>query len=149
MSEDNPGVRVPPPFIFLSFFLIGLILRRWMTEAFVSVPLGIVFLAAAVALMAWGFATMIRARTAIIPDKPASHLVMTGPFRFTRNPLYVSMIFGYLSASVWIGSTPSLLLLPVAIAVLQRFVIRREEAYLTRRFGDAYLEYMRRVRRWV
>ena len=120
-----------------------------MTEAFVSVPLGIVFLAAAIALMVWGFRTMLRARTAIIPDQPASHLVTSGPFRFSRNPLYMSMILGYLSASVWIGSTPSLLLLPVAIVVLQRFVIRREEAYLTRRFGEEYVAYTRRVRRWV
>jgi protein-S-isoprenylcysteine O-methyltransferase Ste14 len=149
LSEDNPGVRIPPPFVFVSFFLIGLIARRWMPDAFVSMPLGIVFLAAAVGLMAWGFATMIRARTAIIPDKPASRLVTTGPFRFSRNPLYVSMIFGYLSAAVWIGSTPSLLLLPVAIFVLHRYVIRREEAYLTRRFGDDYRAYMTRVRRWL
>lgn len=120
-----------------------------MTEAFVSVPLGIAFLAGAIAMMAWGFATMVRARTAVIPDKPASHLVTTGPFRFTRNPLYISMILGYLSASVWIGSTPSLLLLPLAIFVLQRFVISREEAYLTRRFGDEYRAYQERVRRWI
>ena len=149
MREDNPGVRIPPPFIFLSFFLIGVILRRWMPDAFVSVPLGIFLLAAAIALMAWGFATMLRARTAILPDKPASQLVSGGPFRFTRNPLYVAMTLGYLSASVWIGSTPSLLLLPLAILVLQKFVIAREEAYLTRRFGDEYLAYQRRVRRWV
>jgi protein-S-isoprenylcysteine O-methyltransferase Ste14 len=149
LREDNPGVRIPPPFIFLSFFLIGVILQRWMPYAFVSVPLGIFFLAAAIAIMGWGFATMLRARTAIIPDKPASQLVSSGPFRFTRNPLYVAMILGYLSASVWVGSTPSLLLLPVAILVLQKFVIAREEAYLSRRFGDEYVAYKRRVRRWV
>lgn len=150
VSDDNPGIRIPPPFILLTFFLIGLALRpRFPVEIPYGMEVGIGLAVVALALIVWGIAAMLWARTTIMPHSPASALVTSGPFRFTRNPLYVSMVLGYLSAAFWIGVVPAIVLLPVALAVFHYFVIRREEAYLTRRFGDEYREYCRRVRRWL
>lgn len=143
---DNPGVRFPPPLIFLSFFVAGIFIP-WGYNG--SPPAGIALIAISFVIFVWGAVTMARAKTEIMPHRPASALVTSGPFRFSRNPLYVSMAIGYLGAAVWTGRVGAIVLLPVAIAVLRKMVIAREEAYLTRRFGDEYSAYRGRVRRWL
>ena len=90
-----------------------------------------------------------RARTSPIPVKPTTAIVETGPYRFTRNPMYVGLTLLYLGLTLWVGSLWPLLLLPVALFALQRFVIAREERYLEAKFGDQYLRYKARVRRWI
>jgi len=143
---DNPGVRFPPPLIFLVFFVAGIFVP-W---GFTGSPFaGIALIAISFLIFVWGVVTMARARTEILPHRPASALVTSGPFRFSRNPLYVSMALGYLGAALWTGRLGAIALLPVAIALLQKMVIAREEAYLTRRFGEEYSAYRARVRRWV
>jgi protein-S-isoprenylcysteine O-methyltransferase Ste14 len=111
----------------------------------VAVPL--LTIAAAIGL--WALVLMLRARTGIIPHHPATALIKTGPFRISRNPLYVTIILSYLGAAWWIDVAAAVALLPFAIVVLQLLVIRREEAYLERRFGDDYRRYRERVRRWI
>jgi protein-S-isoprenylcysteine O-methyltransferase Ste14 len=150
MNEDNPGVRVPPPVIFFGSFLAGLALRPLVPFHLpggmkVALPL----LAIALPIGFWGLVLMLRARTGIIPHHPASALITTGPFRISRNPLYVTIILSYLGAAWWIDVAAAVALLPFAIVALQRWVIRREEAYLERRFGDDYRRYRERVRRWL
>ena len=148
--EDNPGVRIPPPAIFAAFFLIGAVLRRFWNVHLPGGPtVGLPLLVVSVVLGVWAISVMRRARTGIFPHHPATELVRTGPFRFSRNPLYLTMVLGYLSAAFWIDVAAALLLLPGAIAVLHYAVIRREEGYLERRFGEAYLQYRREVRRWL
>jgi protein-S-isoprenylcysteine O-methyltransferase Ste14 len=145
---DSPGVRFPPPLIYVGFFLAGwvcrVVLPRWQ-----STLAGIVIAVLSIAFASWATAQMLRARTHIIPHKPATTLVATGPYRFTRNPMYVSMAMAYVSASVWTGSMTSLVLLPIVLLTIDRAVIAREERYLERTFGDAYRDYRARVRRWV
>jgi len=90
-----------------------------------------------------------RARTSIVPIRPANTLVMSGPYRFTRNPMYVGLALltvalGLFADSWW----PIALLVPVLVMV-DRFVIAPEERYLTRRFGADYIAYTDRVRRWL
>ncbi len=146
---DNPGVRIPPPLIFLATFLAGLPLRRWFPAALVSRPIALLLGVAAIAIVGWGLVVMQRVRTGIMPHHSASTLVTWGPFRYSRNPLYIAMLLGFLSAALWIGSTPSLVLLPLALVLLYLHVIRREEAYLTRRFGEEYRAYCAQVSRWI
>jgi protein-S-isoprenylcysteine O-methyltransferase Ste14 len=93
--------------------------------------------------------TFKRARTAIIPNRSASAIVTTGPYRFTRNPMYAGLTLAYVGGALLIGTAWTLLLLPVVIAVLYRRVIRREEAYLDAAFPDVYAAYRGRVRRWL
>ncbi|HEX9163121.1 MAG TPA: isoprenylcysteine carboxylmethyltransferase family protein [Thermoanaerobaculia bacterium] len=152
MSErvDHPAVHLPPPLIFAAFFFAGLLMQRWLPVHIpYGRPTGVVLVIVAIAIATWGLLTMHRVRTGIIPHHPATELVARGPFAFSRNPLYVSLTCAYIGAALWFSAIPALILLPITIAVLQLFVIRREEAYLERRFGDAYRAYRANVRRWL
>ncbi|MCU1339506.1 MAG: hypothetical protein JWO19_5087 [Bryobacterales bacterium] len=90
-----------------------------------------------------------RKGTNLRPDRPSSALVVAGPYRFTRNPMYLALTIFYLGVAVLMQSVCAVLLLPFVLFVIQRKVIRREEAYLERRFGAAYTRYQSEVRRWL
>ena len=82
-------------------------------------------------------------------DKPVPRLTTEGPFRYTRNPSYLALAMIYAGIAVLRNSLWAMLLLPFAVIVIQREVIGREERYLERTFGEEYLDYKERVRRWV
>lgn len=105
--------------------------------------------AACAGLLAWSFVWFARQKTTVIPNRPARALVLDGPFRFTRNPLYLALAFLAIGAGLWLNTWWVLILLLPAIALVDHFVIRREEAYLRRRFGAEYDAYTARVRRWL
>lgn len=155
---DSPGVRFPPPLLFVGGWIAGLVLDRWvyairLAGASAGRPLlaglGWLLSAAAFSLAGWALATFLRARTGIIPHQPASQLVRAGPYRHTRNPMYASLTLLYTGVALIFDMAWPLIILPVVILALQRQVIAREEAYLTRAFGDAYAAYTRDVRRWL
>ena len=90
-----------------------------------------------------------RARTPVDPMKPTTALVTEGPFRYSRNPIYVALTLLYVGVALLINALWILLLVVPAVLVLRYGVIAREEAYLTRKFGDAYRQYTAQVRRWL
>jgi protein-S-isoprenylcysteine O-methyltransferase Ste14 len=150
---DSPGVHVPPPFFFVAAIGGGLLLQR-------AVPLPIasgawrviatyVLVGCFVALLASAFTSFWRRRTTIIPNRPANALVVAGPYRFTRNPMYVAMTLLTTAVGLWMNTWWILILLVPALAAIDRYVIAREEAYLRRRFGADYDAYTKRVRRWL
>jgi protein-S-isoprenylcysteine O-methyltransferase Ste14 len=96
-----------------------------------------------------GFNSLRRAGTDVTTRRRSTTLVMTGPYRITRNPLYLSMTLMYSGIAVLANSLSTILLLPGVLAVMNRGVIDREEEYLERCFGDEYLRYKARVRRWI
>ena len=100
-------------------------------------------------LMVGAFASFRNAKTSIIPNRPAAAIVTSGPFRITRNPMYVSMTLIYLGVTLWIDSIWPLVFLPIILFTVQRAVIAREERYLEAKFGEAYRGYKGRVRRWI
>lgn len=100
-------------------------------------------------LMAWAGVTFARARTAIIPVRPARVLVRGGPYRWTRNPMYLGLTVAYVGGTLLMNSAWPLLFLPIVLITVSVLVIRREERYLESAFGDAYREYSRQVRRWL
>ncbi len=102
-----------------------------------------------IALVATGRATMVKHGTNVNPTQPATTIVETGPFRFTRNPLYVGLTIIYVGLSLALNTWWSLFLLIPVWIVMHLFVVRREEAYLERKFGETYLTYKRRVRRYL
>jgi protein-S-isoprenylcysteine O-methyltransferase Ste14 len=152
-APDNANVLLPPPLIFLAALVVGLLLQHvlpidWLPAAWAD-WIGGVLVGAAIALVLSGVVALRTARTAIDPRKATTAIVQTGPYRVSRNPLYVAMILfcvgiASLSNALWI-----LLLLIPAILVLRIGVIRREEAYLERKFGGEYRIYQARVRRWI
>jgi len=99
-----------------------------------------------------GFAAVRRFRstgTSLQPWEPTTTLITDGPFRLSRNPVYIGYTLLYLGVGFWVNSAWPLVLLPLVLWLMHRLVIAREEAYLDHRFGDAYREYQQRVRRWL
>lgn len=152
----HPGVRVPPPLLFVAGLLVAWALDRGVRSLplpglgpAASAPLGATLVLLGLAVVAWGIATFRRARTAIIPVRAASRLVASGPYRFTRNPMYTGFTIVYLGIAALMRSAWPLLLLPPVLAALVRLVIAREERYLSAAFGAEYDAYRARVRRWL
>lgn len=152
-ADDSAGVRFPPPLIYIAGLVAGLLLDRW--HPLLRLPLSVTFPAAvpvglaSLVVVLPAVRLMRRAGTAIDPRKTTTRLVVAGPFRFTRNPLYLSLVLLYAAIAVAASSLWMLLLLPAVVATVQAIVISREEAYLERKFGDDYRRYRERVRRWL
>ena len=155
-TMSSPGVRFPPPTIFAAGFFVGWLLDRRVRAlplsgllGTVGEIIGIVLVVVGLGLTFWGLATFHAARTAIMPNRGASRLVFSGPYRFTRNPMYTGITIAYVGGAAVVDSAWPLLLLPIVLALLIRLVIRREERYLSEAFGDAYTAYKTRVKRWL
>jgi protein-S-isoprenylcysteine O-methyltransferase Ste14 len=152
-DQDNPGIRVPPPLIYLLALLLGLLLNRRLHIPFLSHGvarlLGWPLVGGGIALAAWFARTLHGADTTHRTDKPVSSLVQDGPFRYSRNPGYLSLTMIYSGIAILRNVLWAILLVPLVVYVIQREVIEREERYLERTFGEEYLAYKRRVRRWV
>ncbi len=152
-EAEGVGADVPPPLLLAGTLVAGLLLHR-------AFPFSILgrrsARAVGVALTLWGTAltvasvvAMQRAGTSPDPDRPTTALVEEGPFRRSRNPIYLSFIFLY-SGLAWLANAVwPLLLLPSLVYALTRSQIEREERYLAERFGHRYAEYRARVPRWL
>ena len=150
---DNAGVIAHPPYIYLATMIAGLALHfampaGFLPEGWLQLALGAPLMAGALALGMWGRKVMVRTGTAVNPAHSTTALVVTGPFRFTRNPLYISLPLLYIGIAVSANALWILALAPVPVWIVTVGVIRREERYLERKFGDEYLRYKARVRRW-
>ena len=150
---DSSNVAVFPPALFGGTLVLGLILH-WLRPVPLLPPvaarlLGVVLLVLSAWLARSAEAAMKRAGTNVRPDQPTLAIVMDGPFRFTRNPLYLATTGLYLSVALMVNALWPLVLLPPVLVVLHWGVIRREERYLEAKFGAPYLAYRARVRRWV
>jgi protein-S-isoprenylcysteine O-methyltransferase Ste14 len=152
-DQDNPGIRLPPPLIYLLALLLGLLLNRRLHVPFLpsgmARVLGWPLVGGGMVLAAWFARTMNAADTTLRTDKPVSNLVQDGPFRYSRNPGYLSLAMLYAGIAILRNALWAVLLLPLVLYVIQREVIEREERYLERTFGEEYLAYKRRVCRWV
>jgi len=151
--SDSPGVHVPPPIFFTSAVAAGMLLRRYAPLPIGGGAVRVIgawaCFAAFTLLLAWSFLSFLGKRTTAIPNRSAKALVIDGPYRITRNPMYVAMTFLSIGVGLWRNTWwIPILLLPVLI-VIDRFVIAREEAYLRRRFGSEYVAFTARVRRWI
>jgi protein-S-isoprenylcysteine O-methyltransferase Ste14 len=153
-NTATAGVIARPPLLFLGAVLLGAVLDYLLAisvsgflpvHAVVAGALGLI----GVALMAAGIRNFSRSGTPVPTNQPTSALVTTGIHACTRNPIYVGMFLIYIGIGIALRS-PSILVLTLPLAVLIRYgVVAREEAYLERRFGEAYRDYKARVRRWV
>ena len=150
---DRPGVAAPPPLFYGVGFLVGLLLERLIPSELwhvLPVPtLGGGVMLAGLALVLWAGATFARHRTPVAPYRASTTIVETGPYRFTRNPIYLGMLLFYLGGVAWAGRLGPLVMLPLVILALQPLVIAREERYLLAKFGERYQRYRERVRRWI
>jgi len=152
-SKDTPRVIAPPPLIyggaFLSGYLFHLIFPIQVFPSWSSPIMGwpLIFLSGVLVIP--GIWALKKAGTHVDPYKPTTALVVNGPFRVTRNPLYLSLSLLYTGGSILLNMLSTLLLLPIILAIMHFGVIAREERYLEKKFGEEYLKYKTRVRRWI
>jgi protein-S-isoprenylcysteine O-methyltransferase Ste14 len=146
-------VIAPPPLIFLAGLGLGFALEALLPGS--SVPdalgwiLGGALLLAGIVLLFLFEREFQRKKTAANPWRPTTAIASDGPYRFTRNPAYVGMALVYVGIALCSQALWVLLPLPVVLAIIDRGVIAREERYLERKFGQEYLDYKGRVRRWL
>jgi protein-S-isoprenylcysteine O-methyltransferase Ste14 len=151
---DTANVIIRPPIAWALAVVVALALQWLMPLPFLpaAVPAGWIggaVFAIALALAASAIATLTRAGSNVPATMPTTTIVDAGPYRFTRNPIYLGMIVGLIGLAIAFDSLWLLVaLIPFAL-VIRHGVIAREEAYLERKFGDVYCRYRSRVRRWL
>lgn len=166
-KPDIPGVIAPPPLIYLGFLLAGWGLAElgarpeaieagfgWLAAGFgleMAVRRGVALTLIVGGLFLDGMAAGLfrRRGTAVEPWKPSTALVIEGPYRLSRNPIYLGFAITYAGLAVAMDSWVVLILLLPCLAVVDRFVIAREERYLAVKFGAPYDAYRQKVRRWL
>ena len=148
----NLGI-IRPPFVCLGAIALGLLLHfAWpvrLVSRAVSEPLGGTAVLVAVALFLWAVRTFRTAGTPVPGNRPTTTIVRTGPYRWSRNPIYLSFSLLQLGCACWVNSLWLLVTLIPALALMSLVVIPREEHYLERRFPSDYLPYKASVRRWL
>ena len=152
-NSDAPNVKIVPPLVYLAGLAVGFLANVWMPIKFIPDPLAWAlggFLIACGAILAGSALLRFKGvRTTVRPDRPASTLVIAGPYTITRNPMYLGLALVYLGIAIVGQSVWALILLPIILTVIQRWAIEPEEAFLKRRFGPDYITYMTKVRRWM
>lgn len=152
-TGDTPGLVGRPPLIYLASMLVGLALEGLWPVAVVppswATALGGPLVLAAIPIFASAVAMFRRAGTPIQSVRPTTRIVKTGPYRFSRNPIYLAFTLLHLGVALWVDSGWLLVTLLLTLVVVSYGVIAREERYLERRFGEEYRRYRGSVRRWL
>ena len=152
-KTDNPGVIAPPPLIFLGGLAAG-----YITNSFWTWPvdlgaaqtwIGIGMIAVGLGFSGWSVIEFTRHGTHPDPRHPTTAIVKSGPFRWSRNPIYVAFTLMHLGISLWAANAWMLVAVIPALALIRYGVIAREERYLMDKFGEEYETYRRVVRRWL
>lgn len=162
-ARDHPGVIAPPPLVFFGFLGLGWVLDRYGFH--VGLPLShdmgfglttevrrglaLALILGGLMLDGMGAGTFRRFGTAVEPWKPSTVLATEGPYRFSRNPIYVGFAITYAGLAIAMDAPVALLMLVPCLLFVDRFVVQREEVYLATKFGAEYQAYRNRVRRWL
>ena len=151
--NDKPGVIMLPPVLY-GIGLLAILAARWswplpIAESSLPFWIGISLLAVGGAFGIWGQMLMSAAGTNVSPARPTTAVVMSGPFRISRNPLYLALNLAFLGLTLAMNSWWGVVALAVLLPLMHFGVILREERYLERKFGESYLRYKARVRRYL
>jgi protein-S-isoprenylcysteine O-methyltransferase Ste14 len=153
-TADTAHVIVRPPLAWGLAVIAGLALDWLLPLPFLPADLpagwlGALVFALALALFAWAIVTVTSAGSNVPTNRPTTTLVESGPYRFTRNPIYLGMFLGLIGLAIAFDDLWLLVMLVPFALVIRYGVVVREEAYLERKFGDIYRGYRSRVRRWL
>lgn len=157
VEVDNPQLPVLPPILPAGALILAIILDWLLPLQFLARPfgfnlqmiVGILVTAAGIWLAVSARRLFEREGTNVIPTQPALKIVTTGPYRFTRNPMYLGMILMLLGVSLIFSLEWGVMLTPVLWLVFDRMIVTREEAYLRGKFGASYEVLLNRTRRWL
>jgi protein-S-isoprenylcysteine O-methyltransferase Ste14 len=154
MKQENGSSRmlVPPVYFLVALLLMGFFHRIVPGAYLIQAPYrygGVVLVGLALGLIVWAAFLFRRAGTNIRPYLPSTALVLSGPYKFTRNPMYLGMAGVLLGTAVFMGSLTPFVVIPAFMALISERFIVPEEAKLEAAFGRDYLEYKARVRRWL
>ena len=159
MQDDSrgPNLRIPPPILFVVPLLTGFLVQHFVRIRIVNDldaerilrAVGWVEIAIALALCWWAITTFRRLQTPVIPHSRARTLAQEGPYKISRNPIYLGFAVLYVGIALAANALWPLVFLPEALVLAYLFAIKPEEEYLTREFGDSYRDYCSRVRRWI
>ena len=152
-DKHGPDVRLHPPILYAISILLGIGLNNALPLAMPAGldnrNYGIILIILSILLAAWSLYEFHKADTDVRPDKPDSALLTSGPYRFSRNPLYIVLTLIQLTVAIWLDNLWVMLMVIPSLIVITYYAIVREEHYLETLFGQQYLDYKRRVRRWL
>jgi protein-S-isoprenylcysteine O-methyltransferase Ste14 len=153
-SDDRPNTIPWPPIIYAVVLVATCLLQRLIPIRSIAYPpvsnlIGWPTFVWGIAIAVLALMRFRAAGTPIDPTAPAKHLATAGIYAWSRNPMYLGALIAFAGLGIALGATWLLILLPVTGVALRKLAIEREEAYLTRRFGDTYRAYIARVRRWI
>jgi protein-S-isoprenylcysteine O-methyltransferase Ste14 len=149
--KDHATIKIHPPVLLLLHFVAIVILTKIFRLSFRAIPTWSGYLIVAFGLLMaisaiWQFR---EARTTVDPHGSVSAIVSNGPYRFSRNPIYIGLVSILIGLPLIYGNLWGLILAPVFVLLMNQLVIQHEEAYLEKKFGDVYTSYKSRVRRWL
>ena len=152
-DKNHAGVTFPPPLIYGGFLLIGFVIDYFwpipLLPNAVQYTVGGVLMVLALTIVIPAFKMFRIIGTAVRPDKPTTAIITGGPYRFTRNPLYLALAVLYAGIAIAADSIWILALLVPVLVIMYIGVIAREERYLEQKFGEEYRQYKASVRRWL
>jgi len=152
-QRDSSNVIAPPPLIYLGGLLLGILLHYVKPlEIFRNsylIPLGWILIFISVIIFVMATKSFVKAHTEINPHKPTTSIIMNGVYSFSRNPIYLSMTILYLGVATLFNELWLLIILIPVLFIIRYGVIKREESYLTKKFGKKYTDYKASVRRWL
>ncbi len=153
--KDSPGVYIPPPLFYVLTFIAAIILQKSVVidvsffEMTAVKVVGVALLFTAFFFLSRSIGQFISSKNTLILIKPAFSLQTTGIYHITRNPMYVGLTLVYLGITCLIGNWWNIILFPILLIVVQQYIMKKEEQYLQRKFGQQYLDYKLTVRRWL
>lgn len=154
-KKDNPGVYIPPPLIYILTFLAAVFIQKKIPigdslfhQQLIKI-VGVILIIIALLFLDRSLRQFFLSKNTLITIKPASSLQTNGIYSITRNPMYVGLAIVYMGIACFIGNWWNIILFPVLLLIVQEYIIKREEKYLERRFGQEYLDYKSKVRRWL
>ena len=152
-NDDHAHVVVNPFIIYIVLGVLAILLQKLFPLPFLSHPsmpvIGLIVMIVSFISGLPAVLNMITAKTTANPHRPTTRLVLSGPYRFSRNPMYIGLTLLYAGLMIYLRSVWGLLLLPIVVWLVTTWVIVPEEKYLEKKFGTEYLNYRSTVRRWI
>jgi len=153
-GTDSPGIIFPPPLVYVIFAFIGGLLNNIFPlglgiEAPLNLWLAGIFILLLAGFMIYMEVLFLLKKTNPFPWKPANALITDGPYAWSRNPIYVAMILIHVAGAFYYNSFWPLFTAVFTVAIMNRFIIPREEKHLEAKFGTEYINYKSRVNRWI